>query len=91
MAKGRSCQSYHVALFLLLNCVASISGTDLMFQVAAGMVDCFYESVESNKTLYVDYSVVSSSQGELDINFQLSDAQGRPIISEFRKAESRHE
>jgi hypothetical protein len=62
-----------------------------MFEVPAGKEECFFEGVDVNKTLYIDYSVVSTYQGELDINFQLSDAQGRPIVSEFRKAESRHE
>lgn len=76
---------------LLLNYAVPIWGADLMLQVPAGREECFFEHVDFNRTLYIDYSVVSSNQGELDINFQLSDTQRRPIISEFRKTESRHE
>lgn len=64
--------------------------TDLTIQVPAGQEECFYEAANTSQTLTLDYSVISSSQGEHDINFQVSDPHNRPMITEFRKADSSH-
>jgi hypothetical protein len=67
------------------------SGTELMLEIGPGREECFYEDLVVNKTLYVDYSVVGTTQGATDIDFQISDTHGRPMITEFRRTESRHE
>lgn len=73
-------KSPFVVFLLATTQVGFSSGADLMLQVAAGREECFFENVEANKTLFVDYSVVSSNQGELDINFQLSDARKKLFV-----------
>lgn len=68
-----------------------VEGVDLMFHLFAGREDCFFELMERNKTMYVEYSVIGTGMGDSDVNFQLTDPQGRPVVTEFRKATSRHE
>lgn len=68
-----------------------VEGVDLMFHLFAGREDCFFEYLERNKTMYIEYTVIGTGMGDSDINFQLTDPQGRPVVTEFRKPNSRHE
>jgi len=80
---------FSVAVFSMM--VGLSGGADLMMKIDAGRQECFYEDMRANRTLYIDYSVVSTTQGSLDIDFQVSDIHARPIITEMRRTESHHE
>jgi len=75
---------------ILIAQVWTIGSTDLTTHVLPGKEECFFENGVNGKTLAIDYTVISASQGNLDINFQVFDPHNRPIVSEFRKAESAH-
>lgn len=67
-------------------------GVDLMFHLYAGREDCFYEHImDQNKTIYVEFNVIGTGVGDNDVNFMLMDPQRRPLVSEYRKPNSRHE
>lgn len=68
-----------------------VHGADLMFHLYAGREDCFFEYLERNKTLYVEYTVIGTGRGDSDVNFQITDPQSRPVVTEFRKPRSTHE
>lgn len=67
-----------------------VEGVELMFHLWAGREDCFYESVERNKTLHIEYNVIGTGMGDGDVNFQIMDPRNRPVVTEFRKANSKH-
>ena len=74
-----------------IKCVAGQQPTiaqQLTIQVHPGLEECFYQQMAPNRTLTIDYAVIAASQGGHDINFQLLQPDGRPRITEFRKAAS---
>jgi protein ERP2 len=81
-----------VLTFLILSGLLIHVGetVDLSIQIPAGHEECFFELGTVNKTLSLDYTVLAASQGELDINFQLTDPYNRPLVTEFRKSDSSH-
>lgn len=60
----------------------------LTIEISPGVEECFYQPMVENRTLTIDYAVTATSQGGHDINFQLLHPNGRPLITEFRKAAS---
>ncbi|CAL8082245.1 unnamed protein product [Orchesella dallaii] len=68
-----------------------VEGVDLMFALFAGREDCFFEFMERNKTMYLEYTVIGTGMGDSEVNFQLTDPQARPVVTEFRKTSSRHD
>lgn len=76
-------------LFTIFSCVFAYE-KDITFTVQAGKTDCFYQQVLPNEIIDLEYQVIDSTHGELDISFQLSDPVGRIIVADYKKAENAH-
>ncbi|XP_050676671.1 transmembrane emp24 domain-containing protein 5-like isoform X2 [Leptidea sinapis] len=63
---------------------------DITFSVQAGSTDCFYHKVLVNEIIDIEYQVIDSSHGDLDISFQLADPVGRVIVADYKKQENAH-
>ncbi|XP_068625959.1 transmembrane emp24 domain-containing protein 5-like isoform X1 [Battus philenor] len=63
---------------------------DMTFTVPAGNTECFYQKVLPNEIIDVEYQVIDSTHGELDISFQLADPVGRIIVADYKKPENAH-
>ena len=70
-----------------INVVGAMGDSSLRVVIPSGSEQCFYQDLVSSENVWIDYSVVGS-QGSVDINFQLSDPHGRPLVSEFKKSMS---
>ncbi|XP_072941343.1 transmembrane emp24 domain-containing protein 5-like [Epargyreus clarus] len=63
---------------------------DVTFTVPAGKTDCFYQKVQANEIIDIEYQVIDATHGELDISFQLSDPVGRVVVADYKKPENSH-
>jgi hypothetical protein len=66
--------------------VKAIGDSSLGIVIPAGEEQCFYQEFLISENVWIDYAVVGSSLGGMDINFQFSDPDGRPLITEFKKS-----
>lgn len=57
--------------------------------VEAGKVNCFYENMEVNKTLEMEYQVVEGG-GEMDITFQVISPSGALVVDDQKKTDDLH-
>lgn len=57
--------------------------------VEAGKVNCFYENIEVNRTLEMEYQVVEGG-GELDITFQMISPSGALLVDDQKKTDDLH-
>lgn len=57
--------------------------------VEAGKVNCFYENIEVNKTLEMEYQVVEGG-GEMDITFQVISPNGGLLVDDEKKTDDVH-
>uniref|UniRef100_S4P0N8 Transmembrane emp24 domain-containing protein 5 n=3 Tax=Pararge aegeria TaxID=116150 RepID=S4P0N8_9NEOP len=62
----------------------------MTFTVQAGKMDCFYQKVLANEIIDIEYQVIDSTHGELDISFQMSDPLGRSIVADYKKPDNAH-
>ncbi|GBP27189.1 Transmembrane emp24 domain-containing protein 5 [Eumeta japonica] len=58
--------------------------------VQAGKTDCFYYAVLPDQVIDVEYQVIDSTHGELDVSFQLADPVGRILVADYKKPENSH-
>lgn len=58
--------------------------------ISPGARDCFYESAKAGQIVDIEYQVIDGSHGDLDINFDLADSNGRLIYSDYKKLENSH-
>nr|XP_049704237.1 transmembrane emp24 domain-containing protein 5 [Helicoverpa armigera] len=63
---------------------------DMTIMVQAGKVDCFFHKVQVDEIIDIEYQVIDSTHGDLDISFQLGDPTGRVIVADFKKPENSH-
>jgi len=63
---------------------------DMTVRVEPGKEECFYEKVEQNKYLYVEYQVIDAGQANLDIHFKIASPSGTNIVQEFMKSDGSH-
>ena len=78
-------------MIVLLVTALSLSVTGLEVEISKGQQECFFQTVEVDETLTVDY-MVTSSTGEFsrfDIDFKLMQPGGAPVVIE-RKEEGNH-
>lgn len=57
--------------------------------VEAGKVNCFYENMEVNKTLEMEYQVVEGG-GEMDVTFQVISPSGALVVDDQKKTDDLH-
>ncbi|KAJ7380298.1 Transmembrane emp24 domain-containing protein 5 [Desmophyllum pertusum] len=57
--------------------------------VEAGKMNCFYENIDGNKSLEIEYQVVEGG-GELDIIFQVVAPSGDVLVSDVKKTDEVH-
>ncbi|XP_041968372.1 transmembrane emp24 domain-containing protein 5-like [Aricia agestis] len=80
-------------IFLILSTIFSVVFAyqkDMTFTVQAGKTDCFYQNVLVDDIIDMEYQVIDSTHGELDISFQLSDPTGRSIVADYKKQDNAH-
>lgn len=53
--------------------------------------DCFYQTLQVNDELEIDYQVIDGGHGDLDISFSMADPRGRILVADFKKSEKNHE
>ncbi|XP_075989165.1 transmembrane emp24 domain-containing protein 5-like [Anticarsia gemmatalis] len=63
---------------------------DMTIMVDAGKVDCFFHKVLVNEVVDIEYQVIDSSHGDLDVSFQLTDPVGRVLVADYKKPENTH-
>ncbi|CAH0599514.1 unnamed protein product [Chrysodeixis includens] len=63
---------------------------DVTVMIQAGKVDCFYHKVQPEEIIDIEYQVIDSTHGDLDISFQLLDPTGRTIVADYKKPENSH-
>ncbi|KAJ8704138.1 hypothetical protein PYW07_013432 [Mythimna separata] len=63
---------------------------DMTIMVQAGKVDCFYHRVLPNEIIDIEYQVIDSTHGDLDVSFQLTDPVGRVLVADYKKPENSH-
>lgn len=63
---------------------------DMTIMVQAGKMDCFYHKVLLDEIIDVEYQVIYSSHGDLDVSFQLTDPVGRVLVADYKKPENSH-
>ena len=79
-------------MIVLLVTALFLSVTGLEVEISKGQQECFFQTVEVDETLTVDY-MVTSSTGEFskfDIDFKLMQPGGAPVVMEYRKEEGNH-
>ncbi|KAL0808306.1 hypothetical protein ABMA28_012798 [Loxostege sticticalis] len=78
--------------FFLITIFSVVFGyeKDITFTVQPGKTDCFYQRVTPNEVIDIEYQVIDSTHGELDVSFQLSDPVGRVIVADYKKPENAH-
>jgi len=60
----------------------------MTIEVAAGKQECFFEPVQQDHTLNVEWQVIDGGDGEfseLDLNFRVMHPRGHPLVAEFKK------
>jgi len=70
--------------------VQYVGGTRLTVEIDSGREECFYLQAEAGQFLTADYVVLSVSRGLMNVNFQLVDPKGIPVLTEFKKTKSSH-
>ncbi|CAB3231858.1 unnamed protein product [Arctia plantaginis] len=58
--------------------------------IQAGKVDCFFHKVLPNQIIDIEYQVIDSTHGDLDVSFQLTDPTGRILVADYKKPENTH-
>lgn len=53
------------------------------------MRECFYERVEENHIIDIEYQVIDGGHGDLDINFEIS-IDNRIIAVDYKKSDNIH-
>ena len=79
-------------MIVLLVTALSLCVTGLEVEITKGQQECFFQTVEIDETLTVDY-MVTSSTGEFskfDIDFKMTQPGGAPVVMEYRKEEGHH-
>ncbi|KAL4714742.1 hypothetical protein ACJJTC_002601 [Scirpophaga incertulas] len=76
-------------LITIFSCVFAFE-KDITFTVPPGKIECFYQSVLKNALIDLEYQVIDSSHGSLDITFQLSNPVGYAIVTDYKKLENAH-
>ena len=79
-------------MIVLLVTALSLCVTGLEVEITKGQQECFFQTVEVDETLTVDY-MVTSSTGEFskfDIDFKMTQPGGAPVVMEYRKEEGHH-
>ena len=61
-------------------------------EVDAGKEECYYQNVEKDETITVEYQVVDTGgqYAQMDINFRMMNPRGIPEVAEFRREEGSH-
>lgn len=57
--------------------------------VDPGKTNCFYDELDPNKTLEIEYQVIEGG-GELDINFQIVSPRGVMLLNDEKKTDEVH-
>ena len=79
-------------MIVLLVTALSLCVTGLEVEITKGQQECFFQTVEVDETLTIDY-MVTSSTGEFskfDIDFKMTQPGGAPVVMEYRKEEGHH-
>lgn len=63
---------------------------ELTVIIEAGKTDCFYQFAKTDDTIDIEYQVIDGGHGDLDINFQLIESNGRILLSDYKKSENVH-
>ena len=79
--------------------VASLAGNIaaeaqvMTVEIGAGKEECYFQPLDVGETLIVDYQVIDTSgeYAKLDIDFKLTQPNGRPVVIEYRRGENTHE
>lgn len=75
--------------WLLLLPLSSAMTNGFTTVVEAGKVNCFYENIDSNKTLEIEYQVVEGG-GEMDITLQVISPHGAVLVNDEKKTDEMH-
>jgi len=80
-----------LALLLVVSCgCVQTKEQEMTVEVGPGKEECYFETVQPEHTLTVEYQVVDGGAGqysELDINFRVIHPRGHPLVAEFKKSD----
>jgi len=79
---------FSCVFFIFLNSCHAFNDNDLTVHVAPGAVECFYQTISTEKSLEIEYQVIAG--GDLDIDFRMSSPSGNVIVAEGRKNDGVH-
>jgi len=78
----------YLTVILMVTSLVVAREQEMTVEVGPGKEECFFETVEKDFTLTVDFQVVDAGTGqyaELDINFRVMHPRGHPIDAFFKK------
>ncbi|XP_028408547.1 transmembrane emp24 domain-containing protein 5-like [Dendronephthya gigantea] len=78
-------------IYLLLCFTVSISAMEsgFTFLLGARQRECFFENLKANMSLDLEYQVIEG--GDLDINFEVFDPNGKRLLYEEKTSDDSHE
>lgn len=84
-----------IAIFSLIFCkLISADNVDkqkeLTIKLKAGETTCFYESIQLNRLIDIEYQVIDGSYGELDISFEIRNPHGHIIETDYKRSDNIH-
>jgi len=85
--------SFASLLFLFFFHFGQCKEREMTIEVGPGKEQCFFDTVQAENTLNVDWQVVDAGgagqMAELDLNFRVIHPKGHPIQAVFKKSEGR--
>ncbi|XP_066997273.1 transmembrane emp24 domain-containing protein 5 [Anabrus simplex] len=79
-----------IYLFFWKLCTVRCVEKEMTISIDPRRQECFYQNVQEGQVIDVEYQVIDSGHGELDINFHLSSPSGRTVAVDFKKSENSH-
>jgi len=80
-----------VLVAAVLSCACMVNAFmdhDLTVHVPAGRVECFYQPINKEKSMEVEYQVIAG--GDLDIDFRMANPDGKVLMAESKKNDAVH-
>lgn len=62
----------------------------LTISIDPGRKDCFFQYINENETVELEYQVVNGAHGNLDITFSVADPVGGLLFTDFKKTGNSH-
>lgn len=84
---------------ILIGCLVLVSTTkadsvyaqrELTVRIEPGAIECFYERSQKHQIIDFEYQVIDGGHGDLDISFELTNPNGHPMVTEYKKSDNIH-